>query len=99
MNLAQVSADDFRPHLGRTFFLSEGEGPKVEGLLLEANETGTDSGGEPHRVPFSLLFRVATGALPLQGIFRLTHDDLTLDLLMTKVAPDDQGDRYEAVFN
>jgi hypothetical protein len=94
-DLASLTADDFRQHVGTRFAARE---PAVEWELIEVTDLG-QAGAGGMRAPFSLVFRGPLEPLMPQGIRRLEHASLgALDLFLVPIGPDEGGMRYEAVF-
>ncbi len=97
--LEKLTEADFANHRGETFKIHYGEGETLEVALVETR--GLGSGQRTERSAFSVLFRGGPKDqfLP-QATYRLEHPDLgALDLFLVPLGPDDQGMRYEAVFN
>ena len=92
-----MTREDFEPHLNTTFRLLRSDGEPLE---LELVEVG---GGQTHgqdSYSFSLLFRGGPHFRLSQHTFTLEHDRLgTLDIFLVPVSQDEDGFRYEAVFN
>jgi hypothetical protein len=86
--------DSFRVHVGPE---------PVEVELIEARELSSRAPRPPElgpRQPFALLFRGPRAAPFGQRTYRVEHDRLgAFDLFLVPVGPDDQGLRYEAIFN
>lgn len=94
-DLASLTAQDFREHLGTRFATRE---PAAQWELIEVSGLG-EAGAAGLRTPFSLIFRGPLEPLLPQGIQRLEHAGLgELDLFLVPVGPDEAGMRYEAVF-
>jgi hypothetical protein len=93
----------FAECLGTTFRIRTEPEVVLEIVLLEANALtarGGSRGGAMRREPFSLIFRGPRGPWLPQRIHRLEHDKLgTLDIFLVPIGPDEQGMRYEAIFN
>lgn len=95
-----LESTDFRPHLHSTFLIDLTDG---RSLPLELIQVKNLTGGDPNptRVPFSLLFCTfgEFSYLP-QRIYQLAHEHLgTLEIFLVPVGPDENGMRYEAIFN
>jgi hypothetical protein len=97
-DLADLTAEDFRPLLHERFVLSGARGEhnggdvSFEVELVEVNEIPREPGG---RAPFSIVFQGdAEPTLP-QRIYRIEQAQLgALDIFLVPIAPG----RYEAVF-
>ena len=96
MDLEQLTAATFEPHVGTTFTI-EVAAERVP-LVLESVATLADRPGG--RDPFSLLFRGSAEPLLAQSIRRLEHAELgVLEIFIVPLAPDRGGARYEAIFS
>ena len=94
--LDQLRLESFSGRVGEKFRVRLDSGDEVDFELIEASGVGGD---ENKRPPFSLVFRVPEGAVPLQQVFRLEHDEMgALDLFLVPLAPHEGGARCEAVF-
>jgi len=94
-DLAILTAEDFRPHVGTRFAVPAGP---FEAELIEVDELDAAAAGGP-RAPFSLIFRGPLEPLLPQAIQRLEHDELgRLDVFLVPIGPDGPGMLYEAVF-
>jgi hypothetical protein len=98
-DLADLTAEDFRPLLHERFVLSGGAGGDKNGgtvsfemELVEVNLIPREPGG---RAPFSLVFQGDPEPTLPQRIYRVEHPQLgALDIFLVPIAPG----RYEAVF-
>ncbi len=98
LELDQVGAGDFSPHLHGRFRLTASEVP-FELELVEVHETGRTSTTRKQS-PFSLLFKGTRDHLLPQQLYRIEHDALgPMDLFLVPVKQDNDGYYYEAVFN
>ena len=73
-----------------------------EDLALELVEIRKlqENAGTSRKPPFALEFRGPMEPVLNQGMFPVVHPELgDLAIFMVPVGPDDQGMRYEAVFN
>ena len=95
LDLADVGAGDFEPHVGSTFDAS-GTG---DGFSLVLAEVSRGPGG-PAREQFTLTFVGGPNPPVPQGMRRLDHELLgSLDLFLVPIGPGADGQhRYEAVF-
>jgi len=95
--LDKFTRADFAPLLGSNFKLEAGSATQ-ELELIAADATGASQVSAP-RQTFSLLFRGPHAPLLLQRIYPLTHSSLgTLEIFLVPIGPDDQGQRYQAIF-
>ncbi len=96
-----LTVEDFAAHLGQPFAIDLGT--EVEPLVLtlieaEPIETSQDLG--ERRAPFSLVFRGPGEPALTQRIYPLDNETLgRLEIFLVPIGPDDEGMRYEAVFN
>jgi hypothetical protein len=71
--------------------------------LIEARLLGGQSprpAALARREPFALTFRAPRGTSWPQRIYRIAHPDLgAFEIFLVPIGPDDQGPRYEAIFN
>ena len=77
-----------------------GEGAQLE--LVSARSLGKNVlRGNLKREPFSLVFRAGSPQFYLpQRIYRLEHEKLgALELFLVPIGPDENGMRFEAIFN
>src|SRR5215216_3672225 len=98
-DLAELTAEDFRPLLQERFVLSggargehNGGGVSFEVELVEVTVIPREPNG---RAPFSLVFQGEAELTLQQGIYRVEHERLdALEIFLVPIAPG----RYEAVF-
>jgi hypothetical protein len=96
VDLEELTAATFEPHVGDTFTLAAV--PEPLALVLESVTTLADRPGG--RDPFSLLFRGPAEPLLAQSIRRLEHAELgVLEIFLVPLTPDAGGSRYEAIFS
>jgi hypothetical protein len=90
-----LTAEDFRPHLGTSYKLTE-ESAELELIEVTEQQGATRLGS---RVSFSVLFRGPSQPVLEQRIRRLQHDSMgVLELFLVPIARDAGGVVYEAVF-
>jgi hypothetical protein len=94
-DLGALTAGDFAPLLHEPFRIDRGDGSPFSVELIEVSEA--DSGAV--RQQFSLVFRGGpTPPLP-QRIYAVEHERLgRIELFLVPLGPDDDGQRYQAVF-
>lgn len=98
-DLVELNVDHFKPHAGKGFPLTLGE-HNTTATLVEAVDCAGDTPGDVERGPFSLLFRCPQEFYFEQQMVELEHPDLgSLHLFLVPLGPDDEGQRYEAVFS
>ncbi len=96
MQLDQLEAATFAPHVGETFALAAEPAPVA--LVLESATTLADRPGG--RDPFSLLLRGPAEPVLPQAIYALDHAQLgTLEIFIVPLGVDAGGVRYEAIFS
>jgi hypothetical protein len=96
--LEKLTRDQFAGCLHQRFRLSS----ETAAFDLELIEVRSLAGppSPSGREPFALLFRGPADPILPQRIYPLEHAGLgKLDIFLVPVGPDDQGMRYEAVFN
>ena len=99
-----LTVDDFAGHLDEPFAIDLGtDFPGLEPLVLtlimaKPIETSQDLG--ERRAPFSLVFRGPGEPVLAQRLYALDNETLgRLEIFLVPIGPDDEGMRYEAVFN
>ncbi len=99
-----LTLDDFAAHLEEPFAIDLGTdfpglGPLVLTLIkAEPIETSQDLG--ERRTPFSVVFRGPGEPELTQRIYPLDNETLgRLEIFLVPIGPDDEGMRYQAVFN
>lgn len=100
--MEKLTSADFRPHLNQVFRICGGSSEALESELIEVDEMGPGhrQGETAVRQPFSILLRGPAEPVLPQAIYRIEHNEMgALDLFLVPIGPDDQGMRYEAVFN
>jgi hypothetical protein len=94
-SVADLSAEDFEPHSGRTFRLTAND--RVLDLeLAHVQRLGTAlrAGGA-----FSLVFRARAGEALSQSIYPIEHPVLgTMELFVVPIQPENGKQRYEVIF-
>lgn len=95
--LDRLIIDDFKPYVGTSFWIQDGE-RKIELRLTRAMNVMESEAARLPRIPFSLYF-LAPIYLP-QQIYRVTHDAIAepLDIFLVPVAKEPNGYSIEAVF-
>lgn len=93
-----LTREDFAPHLNTTFRLPNEQTAEPLELKLIDVTGGQNHAQDSHS--FSLFFRGGPHFRLSQHTFTLEHDALgTLDIFLVPIAQDEDGFRYEAVFN
>lgn len=97
--LQYLTPSSFSEHLGTPFRIYFGGEAPLEAVLHEVKRHEEHDG--PRKQPFSIFFRTpSTGPVLPQRIYQVEHDHMgTMDIFLVPVGPDEQGMRYEAVFN
>jgi hypothetical protein len=96
--------DTFAECLNSTFTIRVDESSSFSMTLIEVSplpERSPGTGTAPMtRAPFSLVFRGPKESVLSQRIYSFEHESLgELDIFIVPIGPDDEGMRYEAVFN
>lgn len=95
--LASLTREDFASRIGEVFAL-RGEDGELSLRLTEAKPLAARAGAG--REPFALLFQGPVAPRLAQGIQPLEHPQLgRLEIFLVPVGADEEGARYEAVFN
>ena len=96
--LEKLTAGDFEEHIGSTFSLSAApDGPQ---LTLVEVERGQRQPNAPRTEPFGLLFTSETRSRLDQGTYALEHPAMgQFELFLVPIGPDQEGQRFEAIFN
>ncbi len=96
--------EDFAAHLEEPFAIDlETDFPGLEPLVLtlikaEPIDTGQDPG--ERRVPFALVFRGPGEPALAQRVYALDNATMgRVDIFLVPIGRDEEGMRYEAVFN
>lgn len=99
--LATLEAADCEPLVGEGFVMDVDGTCRLDVRLIEVTRLGERDPGQAGRAePFSLLFRGPADAVAAQGTYAVAHARLgTLRIFLVPIGPDEQGMRYEAVFN
>lgn len=98
--LDKLTVADFRERVGETFRVESPNGPLALVLAEATDLAGRLQGDSSRRTPFSLIFRGPLQPFLPQRIYPLENDALgRLEIFLVPIGPDEQGMRYEAVFN
>ncbi len=91
-----VSADIFRPHIGRGVLL-----PGGQKLTLVSVDQRAARAPDPPRAPFSLILRGAPAPVVPEGLHRLTLEDgASFELYLIPIhTPSRDRQDYQIVFN
>jgi hypothetical protein len=96
--LQDLTPGSFEEHLGSRFHIHAGDGRSVEAELYQVARHEEHDG--PRKQPFSLFLRGPRDIVLPQQIYRVEHERMgTMEIFLVPVGPDEQGMRYEAVFN
>ena len=94
--LETLNLSSFSEHLNTKFRIRPDESTVVETELIVAE----DLGSTPRQERFSLIFRGPHQPFLPQSMYRVEHDVMgTLDLFLVPIGAEEDGLRYEAVFN
>lgn len=100
MALADLTHEDFAPHVGSDFVLPGSETTPPIHFTLTSVTPKANAPGPEFRDPFSLNFRVATQDIYQQNTFRLVHPEMgELDIFLVPAAKTAEGVDYCATFN
>jgi len=101
MSLELLTCEDFAPHVGTDFTLPGGEdSPAIVFTLTEAKPLTIRQNAAQQRMPFQLLFQMASPQVYPQGLYRLTHPAMgERDIFLVPAAQNDAGVEYCATFN
>jgi hypothetical protein len=96
--------DTFAQCLNDTFAIGVDDSTSLPMALIEVAPLPDHAPGkgasQPSRAPFSLVFRGPKEPVLPQRIYRFEHEHLgDLEIFIVPIGPDDEGMRYEAVFN
>ncbi len=99
-----LTVDHFAGHMDEPFAIDLGtDFPGLEPLvltLIKAEPIESSQDLEERRAPFSAVFRGPAEPQLAQGIYTLDNETLgRLEIFLVPIGPDDEGMRYEAVFN
>jgi hypothetical protein len=95
---SELTASTFEPHAGSEFAVCLGD-TELPPIRLVAVARGVPRAGAPRSEPFSLEFVGPAPALE-QRTYQLQHPALgSLEIFVVPVGLDDEGVRYEAIFN
>lgn len=96
----ELKMSDFEKLLGDAFRVEDESGETVNLVLVETALIGSDRSYSKREEPFAVEFRGPSEPVLPQGIQKLAHERLgAMELFLVPVGPDDEGIRYEAVFN
>jgi hypothetical protein len=95
--LESLTIDDFKPHVGSSFRVTE---PAVELRLERVAAVMESERARLKRQAFSLYFRGPAEPLMPQRIYRLNHKSFSepLEIFLVPVGRTSEGVEYEAVF-
>lgn len=92
----KIERDDFAKHEGTKFkgYLNSEEATELELVeISELNKTGQVEG-------FSLIFHTPAESELVSGMVKMEHDKLgSIDVGVSPIGQDENGTKYEAVFN
>jgi hypothetical protein len=95
---AELNADSFERHGGSEFAVRLA-GKRLPSIRLAAIVRGEPQAGAPRAEPFTLEFVGPEPALG-QRIYELDHPELgPLEIFLVPIGVEEEGVRYEAVFN
>ena len=93
--LEDFTVGTFSGHLGDSFRVHPEDSSTLDLELVSS--TGLNEGSER---PFSIVFRGPGDALLPQRIYRMEHAEIgAFEIFLVPIGPDEEGLRYEAIFN
>ena len=102
--LASLSYADFAPYVNQQFRINVDSGAPIEAELISVTDLGhrpTAKKGDARQTAFSIVLRCPQSDTYLhQQIYTVEHRKLGKHkIFLVPIGPDEQGMRYEAVFN
>jgi hypothetical protein len=100
-DLGTLTHEQLAACLNQGFTIEGGDGSRIEVALIDVQARGAPIGqGPAGRQPFSAVFRGPREPILPQRIYALGNATLgEIQLFLVPIGPDDEGIRYEAVFN
>jgi len=93
---AVLTHEEFSSQLNTKFRIHVNEAETIEAELTDVSELLAS----PRQERFAIVFRTSNETFLGQGMRRFEHDQMeTFDLFLVPIARDEEGTRYEAVFN
>ena len=98
--LERLTHDQFEPCVGQTFKATTVEPGSQDLELVEVKVIGDPIPGVTTRHGFSLVFRGARDVLLPQAMYSFENETLgSLEFMIVPLGPDEDHQRYEALFN
>ena len=95
-----LTEEEFSRHLNTDFRLHRGDGPPIDLELVEVKGYLTKAGEQTGMERFSAFFKGPTEPYLAQNTYSLQHDQMgEFPIFLVPIARDEQGVRYEAVYN
>jgi hypothetical protein len=103
MELHELTPEHFEAAVGETFTVNLGPEHSFPLVLATVERLAVHPGREgrtKRTQPFTLMFRGPGHFYVEQRIYQLEHERLgTIELFLVPIGPDQEGMRYEAIFN
>ena len=97
--LENFTVRTFSEHLGGTFRIYPDDSDALDFELISATDLGERPAETSPGRPFSVVFRGGEASLP-QRTYRMEHQEIGgFDIFLVPIGPDENGPRYEAIFN
>jgi hypothetical protein len=97
---ASLTEQEFSRHLNTKFRLQLADGPPIDLELVEVKGYLTKAGEQTGMERFSAFFKGPTEPHLAQNTYSLQHDQMgEFPIFLVPIARDEQGVRYEAVYN
>ncbi len=95
-----LTEEEFSKHLNTKFRVQPGDGPPIDLELVEVKGYLTKAGEQTGMERFSAFFKGPTEPYLAQNTYSLQHDQMgEFPIFLVPIARDEQGVRYEAVYN
>src|SRR6267143_5081721 len=97
---ASLTQEEFSRHLNTKFRVQLGDGPQIDLELVEVKGYLTKPGEQTGMERFSAYFKGPSEPYLAQNTYSLQHDRMgRFEIFIVPIARDEQGVRYEAVYN
>jgi uncharacterized protein DUF6916 len=97
---ASLTEQEFSRHLNTKFRVQLEDGPQIDLELVEVKGYLTKAGEQTGMERFSAFFKGPSEPYLAQRTYSLQHDRMgAFDVFLVPIARDEQGVRYEAVYN
>ena len=97
---ASLTEQEFSKHLNTKFRAQPGDGPPIDLELVEVKAYLKKEGEQTGMERFSAYFKGPSEPYLAQSTYSLQHDRMGgFEVFLVPIARDEQGVRYEAVYN